>query len=102
MILDSIMYIAQKNIKSVSQMKCTEIGVCCSKTPYALHWNNRGKIYMYSLCCSTSDINPAQIYIMNIYALVGRALEAYGSHRVCVSECLCVSVCLSRTFLSNG
>ena len=47
-------------------MKCTEIGVCCSKTPYALHWNNRGKIYMYSLCCSTSDINPAQISIVNI------------------------------------
>ena len=47
-------------------MKCTEIGVCCSKIPYALHWNNRGKIYMYSLCCSTSDINPAQISIVNI------------------------------------
>ena len=34
--------------------------------------------------------------------LSGQSPEAYGSHRVCLSVCLCVCVILQRAFFGNG
>ena len=57
-----------------------------------------GSVYKSILSCDVIDF-CCQSLLIN-YASVGRAPEAYGSHRVCLSVCVCVI--LLRAFLHDG
>ena len=56
--------------------------------------------YKHHMGRRLTSVELVQARPNHIYALVGRAPEAYSSHSVCLSVCVCVCVLFCSTFFS--